>query len=605
MGVIQTKKSNVNAPHLSGFRFGIKQSSIRLGLNLKLPKALDFHLLENELLDRFGIEHQKAHSRIDRSLTEFEQSALHFTWLTMGLACHLLQAIKIPCFDHGLTLDIHPIDETERRYSASYQFPIVEHHPATWVSQCVSWSYRIMTQLAQRDVAKNNIAETLEKLHEEFVTPAKKQIPGGDSTIPVLKTAYQLNIPFIHLGWGIYQLGWGAKGRLSDRSTSELDSAIGSKISHNKLQTAHLLKQAGLPAPLHQPAATLETAIEIAQNIGFPVVIKPADKDRGEGVTVDIYDTEGVAAAFDKALKLSKNILVEKQIPGVCYRILVVGDTSPYTVGRLPLGVEGNGIHTVKELIEQANEKEARKAKHRRQKNFPSDELAEDTLKQQGLDFDSVPSKGLSVPLRPIESTEWGGLPEVMSDEIHPDNVRIAIQAARLLNLNVAGIDLISEDIRKPWYENGAVINEVNFAPFLGARHEYQRVGVKQLVQKLFPTDGRIPVEIFIGDEHAWELAVARQREMVSTGIRTYICSHTKTVDIHGGINLSINGISLSERSKALLMNREVEALILVVQTDELLSSGLPVDSVNSITLVNKNLVAIQDLTQPAHPRTS
>ncbi len=172
---------------------------------------------------------------------------------------------------------------------------------------------------------------------------------------------------------------------------------------------------------------------------------------------------------------------------------------------------------------------------------------------------------------------------------------RFRIVQGGLMNLNVAGVDLITEDISKPWHENGAVINEVNFAPFLGVRYDYQRAGNEMLVRSLFPQGARIPVEVFIGDEHAWAAAQARQAQLLASGTRAFVSSHAKTVGVDSDITFASIPDRLSARCRALLMKQDVDALLLVAQTDELLAQGLPVDSVNTITLVNRTLVSMKD----------
>lgn len=591
---------------LFGFGLGMKQPSIQLHPELVIPRSPDFSNVEDELLERFGIVPRPIKTQVRRDLAPHEKQAVWFGWQAMGLACSLLQAIRMPCFDRGAILDIQTISRDEQRYRLSCLLPAVERQSMAWMSECFEWSCRFLSQRLAPASTEAKVSELMEQLHETFIVPARKKIPGGDSTIPVLKTAFQLDIPFHHVGGGVYQLGWGSKRRLSLRSTSELDSALGAKISQDKAATAQLLRQAGLPVPVHLKVGTKEGAIEAARRLGYPLVVKPADRDRGEGVTVNLHDDRGVAAAFDHASKLSSNILVEQLVPGICHRLLVTGAVLQYVVARLPLSVEGDGVTSVGDLIARANQQEARKAKHRRQKLFPSDELAVSTLKDRGMTLESIPGKGVKALLRPIESTEWGGIPQLFTDDIHPENLRVAVEAAQLLGLNVAGVDLISEDIRKPWYENRAVINEVNVSPYLGQMYEYQQKGVERLVRDLFPDGARIPVEVFIGDGLAWSAAQARLREFDSTGSRAVASSHEQTSSITGEIRLALTGREgLHARVRALLMSPTVDVLLLVVQTDEFLARGLPVDSIDTVTLINQNLRSASDPSQRAGAETA
>lgn len=204
------------------------------------------------------------------------------------------------------------------------------------------------------------------------------QMPIGKSTIHILKEAFKKDIPFFHLGEGVYQLGLGSKSIKIDRSTTNIDSAIGSKLSQNKQSTANLLRLAGLPAPIHGITNSKEEALQIARQINFPLVVKPVDLDRGEGVSVNILNENELLKAFDLAYNLSKKkqVIVEKQVSGVCHRLFIVDDKLLYAVKRLPICVIANGYNTIEELIEKTNKKEALKIPWDSTKLFyPIDEL--------------------------------------------------------------------------------------------------------------------------------------------------------------------------------------------------------------------------------------
>jgi cyanophycin synthetase len=577
---------------LLGYYKGIRQRSVILNVEILVPQKINFPQLASKLNDCFDLGIKPIDPKIIGHQSTNQHAAEHFFQLTTQLAGRLLQAIKIPCFADCVITEISVLDPNAGRYKAVCHFPAVENHVASWINKCIVHAHQLITRLSDSELKQTELAVLLEDLHEEFIEPAKKMNPGGESTIPILKTAFNLNIPIMHVGGGIYQLGWGEKLQLTDRSSGINDSAVGAKISSNKIASAHLLRQAGLPAPIHILVHTQQAAIDAAQKIGFPVVVKPADKERGEGVTVGINDIGGLINAFDVAAKISKNILVERQVDGICHRILIAHGKHLYTVARLAISVQADGIHCVKDLIYFATELENRKAKHLRNKPLPTDALAESTLKDQGLSFESIPENGRLIFLRPIESTEWGGTPKVVTEEIHPENIRIALQAAQLVGLNVVGVDLISEDISKPWYENGAVINEVNFAPFLGQRFDFQKMGVERVVKGLFADGARIPIQVFIGDHEALTAAKARQAELYANGVRCFVTSSSISFDVSEEIKIAPPCQGLFARCRALLMNRNVQALMIVIQTDELVSFGSPVDSIDQIEVVNQNLAS-------------
>lgn len=238
--------------------------------------------------------------------------------------------------------------------------------------------------------------------------------------MPILREAHRKNIPFIHLGNGIYQLGWGSKAKRINRSSTELDSPIGSIMSHNKIITASLLRTACLPAAEHKVAQSQEEALLAATTMGWPLVVKPSDSDRGEGVTIDVIDEMMLKEAFSAAKKnsRSKRILVEKQVHGVCCRIFIANQKMLYAVKRLPKSVIGNGKDTIKQLIDEANAREKRLPPWKRSEPFPMDEQALEAMELSGFTLDSIPKVNELVPLRKIESTQWGGFDEDITDQL-------------------------------------------------------------------------------------------------------------------------------------------------------------------------------------------
>src|SRR5690606_14742395 len=158
-----------------------------------------------------------------------------------------------------------------------------------------------------------------------------------------------------------------------------------------------------------------------------------------------------MAEAFAMASALSPRVLVERQIAGICHRVHVANGEVVAASRRLPKSVRGDGERTVSALIDEANAVEAAKPPWSRLKPFPSDALAIQCLAKAGLNLASIPAAGQLAPLRPVQSIAWGGVVEDFLGTIHPDNVRLALQATRVLRLSSAGVDIMSEDIRQPW----------------------------------------------------------------------------------------------------------------------------------------------------------
>jgi cyanophycin synthetase len=382
-------------------------------------------------------------------------------------------------------------------------------------------------------------------------------------------------VPYLPLPGGVFQLGLGSRARRINRSTTDRDSALGAAWTQNKVLTAQLLCQAGLPGPTHLRVQSAAQAKQAADRIGYPVVVKPVDRERGEGVNVDV-PAEALEATFTAAHQCSpsKQVIIEKQVAGVCHRLFIVAGKLLYAVRRLPMGVYADGHTPIHALVAAECKAQHSLAPWKRSGIQALDELALHILRRQGWGPDSVPEKGRFVALRRIETTAWGGVDEDVSDTLHPDNVKIAIAAARLFGLDVAGVDIISQDIKKPWHTNGAIINEVNYAPLLGGG-AISRARIPAFLTALLEGDGRIPIHAHVGGTKALEAAKEQWKRLLANGTRAVFVSADHVLLPSGEPHtLLITG--LYARCRALALSPDVEALVLVIHTDEFTQTGLP-----------------------------
>ena len=516
----------------------------------------------------------------------------------LRVAAALLLAARVPWFGAHRLLFCKPAGQPGSGegsgWRADADMPLLEGCPPETLGVALKAAFLLEAWTREH----HDLCATHAAGHETFfawveqhaLAPLRVLMPGGASSLHVLRAAFDLGVPFVHLGAGSYQLGWGAKARRINRSSTDRDSVMGMQLAHRKDLTARLLRAAGLPGAVHEVVNTLECARAAAQRIGWPVVVKPVDAERGEGVQVDVR-AEGLHAAFVQALKHSpaRLVLVEQQVLGVCHRIFVAHGQMLYAVKRLPLGVYGDGASSVSQLVAAAWVHDRFVQPWKRSPVPTLDDLALLSLAQQGLQVGSVPQTGQFVALRRIESTGFGGVDEDVSATIHPENLRAALAAAGLCGLDAAGVDLISSDITAPWHTNGAVINEVNFAPLLG-EGVISRKHVQTFVTRLLNGDGCIPVEVYVGNEAA--VAAARQRVLMlhQTGLATALTSHDWTEAPDGQAwHLTVQG--LHARIRALVLSLNVDALVVVVQTDELLDRDLPLEGVDAVHLVDGALI--------------
>jgi cyanophycin synthetase len=343
---------------------------------------------------------------------------------------------------------------------------------------------------------------------ERFILQAERTA-FGPSTQAIIDEAAARDIPWLRLNdSSLVQLGQGVyQQRIRATMTSKTGS-LAVDLAGDKEQTNRLLAAAGLPVPRAVSVRSPEEAVAAAARVGFPVVIKPLDGNHGRGVQLDLRSEEEVAAAFPAAQAEARRgwVVVESYVGGNDYRVLVIGGKMVAVAERVPAHVIGDGAKTVAELVEETNADPRRGVGHEKVlTRIRLDDAAAELVRAQGFELDDVPPKGVMVKLTLTGNMSTGGISIDRTDEAHPDNVEIAEEAARVVGLDVAGIDFIVPDIAEPVRETGGAIVEVNAAP--GFRmHTHPTVGEPQYVAKpvvdlLFPpgTPSRIPIVAVTG----------------------------------------------------------------------------------------------------------
>ncbi len=545
-------------------------------LRLERVPACDYALIDESLARSFEVVMGAAPFE---PADDAGQAAMRaFVWRVLHLGTALLRAIRIPAIAPCRVLAVTAVDGP--KFAIVAAMPRVDGINDKLYVRAVDQAVQVMrSMVVPKDLGPALTAKLQDALHSGFVKPS--QVSGGESTMPLLTAAARLDIPFRHIGRGTFQLGWGSAARLFERGAIQFDSAIGSRMAQDKWVAAQRMRDAGLPSPAHVLVVNLEDARNAAMELGWPLVVKPVDRDRGEGVTVDVIDEQSLAAAFQHAVSFSRRVLVERQVSGTCHRVVVAGDEVLLVSKRMAKSVRGDGVHSVEQLVLQANQTENLAAPWSRLKPFPLDDLALQSLAAVGLSREAVPAQGQFVPLRRIQSSEFGGVVEHLTDAIHPDNAAIAIKAARLFGLSIAGIDIISDDISRPWHENGAMLNEVNYSSLLPNRQSAHVL--PGLLRKFFPADGRIPVEAVIGGDEALTTGEQIRAGYAARGLRCHLVTHDSAVSADGErVVLAAQG--LFSCALAMLFDSQVDALVMVIQSDELLRTGLPVDRIARVT---------------------
>lgn len=263
------------------------------------------------------------------------------------------------------------------------------------------------------------------------------------------------------------QIGWGANARRLRSSFTDRTTSLAEKLSRDKYFCLQRLARAALPVPDQHFVRTLDQAREAAKKLGWPVVVKPVALDQGRGVHVGITSDEELSQAFAACAKLQdQGVIVESLIPGDDHRLLVVNGQLMTAARRIPGGVTGDGKQTINALLDQLNADPRRSDEPRSTLiKIKRDDEALACLEAAGLTPDSIPEAGQFVPLRRTANISTGGTAVDVTDKVHPDNRMVALRAARLVGLDVAGVDFICPDISVSYREGGGAICEVNAQP--------------------------------------------------------------------------------------------------------------------------------------------
>lgn len=294
-----------------------------------------------------------------------------------------------------------------------------------------------------------------------------ERVAFGPSTRSIVEEAKRRGIPTLRLNdQSLVQLGWGVHQQRIQATITSKTSHIGVEIAQDKDLTASLLSRAGLPTPRHERAYDADDAVAIAARLDCPVVVKPMDLSHGRGVSLNLTEPDAVRAAFEKAYELSSYVLVEEFFEGNDHRVLVIGDRVVAVSERVPGHVVGDGSSTIAGLVERLNADPRRGVGHEKVlTRIEFDHQAERLMTLAGYTKETTLESGQVFALRSTGNLSTGGTAVDRTDVIHPDNVDIALRAAKVIGLDVTGIDIVCPDISRSLREQRGCIIEVNAAP--------------------------------------------------------------------------------------------------------------------------------------------
>lgn len=425
-----------------------------------------------------------------------------------------------------------------------------------------------------------DITATIERLSEI----AEDRLLGpSTSCIIEAANAKDRMIPAIRMlsTGNLVQLGYGAKSRRIWTAETDRTSAIAETISCDKDLTKSLLQFCGVPTPEGKAVQSAEEAWEAAKEIGLPVVVKPCDGNHARGVFIDLTTQEEIMSAYEMALEEGNSVMVEKFIRGTEHRLLVVGNKMVAASGAETASVIGDGKSTLNELIDQQINSDPRRGAN---EEFPLDViiLTENPVllhevKKQGFNPDSIIPEGHKVL---VQNT--GNHTTDITDLVHPDTAEKAALAARIVGLDIAGVDLVCEDISQPLAAQQGAIIEVNAGPGLlmhlkPANGEPRPVG-QAIIDHLFPDGekGRIPIVGVTGSYGKTTVSKLIAHLITLAGKYTGLaCSHGTYLDRR---KTTQGDCANWEAAHRVLINRAVEAAVFENGSDSILADGLAYD---------------------------
>ncbi|MFZ5507349.1 MAG: cyanophycin synthetase [Pseudomonadota bacterium] len=433
-----------------------------------------------------------------------------------------------------------------------------------------------------------DLAGALQQLRE-----LDEDIRLGPSTGAIVEAAVARGIPFRRLTDGsLVQLGWGSRQRRIQAAETDRTSAVAESIAQDKELTKALLHAAGVPVPRGRTVSDADEAWAAALEVGLPVVVKPRDGNQGKGVTVNIVSREHMGIAFNAAYEISRDVMVERFIPGADYRFLVVGDRVIAAARREPPQVIGDGSRSVRELVDEVNADPRRGDGHATSlTKMRIDDIALARLAVQGHSPDSVPALGERVVLRNNANLSTGGSATDVTDDVHPELAARAVEAARTIGLDIAGVDIVCRTVLKPLEEQGGGIVEVNAAPGLRMHltpsfGKGRAVG-EAIVSTMFGPgdDARIPLVAVAGTNGKTTTVRLIAHLMAQTGLRVGMTT-TDGVFV-GNECIDTGDCSGPKSARNVLAHPDVDGAVLETARGGVLREGLGFDRCQVAVVTN------------------
>lgn len=420
--------------------------------------------------------------------------------------------------------------------------------------------------------------------HIQRLREIREDVRFGPSTGSIVEEAARRGIPYIRLNAAsLVQLGYGKYQQRIQATTTCRTNMIATDLACDKNATKVLLGSMGVPVPKGYLISEPDEIEDAVDSVGFPVVVKPLDANHGKGITVNLRTMDAVKAAFEVAKQYADDVIIEKFIHGKDFRALVVNNKLVAVAERTPAHIVGDGEKTVKELIDLANRDSRRGYGHENVLTLIDlNDHTLDLLTRKGYSPNMILADGEIFYLKSTANLSTGGTATDRTDEVHPYNVFLCERIARLIGLDIAGIDIVAEDITTPLIENGGAIVEVNAAPgfrmHLAPSEGIARNVAEHVVEMLFPpgAPSRIPIIAVTGTNG--KTTTTRLIAHIMKGVGNTV-GYTTTDGVYIGNNLVESGDNTGPVSaQMVLKDPTVDLAVLETARGGILRAGLGFD---------------------------
>lgn len=417
------------------------------------------------------------------------------TWMGHVIEHIALEIQTLASMDTGFGRTRTPDGEKEGVYYVVFSY--IEEDAGLYAAQA---AVRIAQALV--DGTDYDLANDIQQMRE-----IREDTRLGPSTGCIVDEAAKRGIPYIRLNkQSLVQLGYGVNQKRIRATIASTTSNIAVDIAGNKEETKLLLGAAEIPVPKGTVIRLEEELDEAIEKVGYPLVIKPIDGNHGKGNTTNITNKKQAQKAFEAAKAYSRSIIVERYITGYDFRCLVINNKFICAALRTPASVVGDGEHTIQWLIDETNKDSRRGFGHEKVlTQITIDQFTQKMLDDAGITLETIPEKGERVLLKPTANLSTGGTSTDVTDEVHPANIFMFERIARIIGLDICGIDVMATDLKSPVAEKGGAILEVNAAPGFRMHIEpaegLPRNVAEPVVDMLFPkgSAGRIPIIAITG----------------------------------------------------------------------------------------------------------